>query len=582
MAKKHASKKNGGNGKRHSTQASLNSAVKSICDVMRRSNCAGAMTYVPELTWILFLRILDERETHEADEAEALGLKFQPSLKAPYRWQDWAAPESPRRKDTSADASVWKFLHDELLPKLRGLKNERGATVRQKVISEIMSSVERSRIDSEKNFLDVLDKVHELSQDAVDDTHVFPLSQVYEGLLLKMGEKANDGGQFFTPREVIRTMVRVVDPKIGQTVYDPGCGTGGFLAQSFEYMKSLAGDTVTSVQLELLRRRTFYGREKDNAIYPIALANLVLHGIDEPHIWHGNALSGMEAGGELFRGAPQFYDCVLMNPPFGGKEGKEAQTQFDYKTSATQALFLQHVLKILKKNGNCGIVLDEGVLFKTNEIAFVQIKRKLLEECDVWCILSLPGGVFSSAGAGVKTNLMFFTKGQPTECIWYYDLSDLKIGKRTPITSQHFAEFIELLPGREKSDRSWTIPFADNLQQALEEARPLRESAIQLSTQATALEDTFKERKKSGKATKKALEKLEQDWKAKLKESRDATAKAEAIENAVYDLKAVNPDRINTDDQRTPSQLLTVIAEKGREADSVLERLQGLIANDSD
>lgn len=539
------------------------------------------MTYVPELTWILFLRILDERETHEADEAEALGLKFTPSLKAPYRWQDWAAPESPRREDTSADASVWKFVHDDLLPKLRGLKNERGATVRQKVISEIMSGVDRSRIDSEKNFLDVLDKVHELSQEAVDDTHVFPLSQVYEGLLLKMGEKANDGGQFFTPREVIRTMIRVVDPQVGQTVYDPGCGTGGFLAQAFEYMKSNA-ESVTSVQLETLQRRTFYGREKDNTIYPIALANLVLHGIDEPHIWHGNALSGIEAGGELFRGAPQFYDCVLMNPPFGGKEGKEAQTQFDYKTGATQVLFLQHVLKVLKKDGTCGIVLDEGVLFRTNEIAYVQTKRKLLEECNVWCIISLPGGVFSSAGAGVKTNLMFFTKGQPTESIWYYDLSDLKIGKRTPITSQHFAEFMDLLPQREKSDRSWTVPFADNLQKALEEARPFREAAADLSSQAVELESEFKERKKSGKAKKKLLEKLEEDWKAKLKEAREANSKAEEIENAVYDLKAVNPERVNTDDKRTPSQLLVVIAEKGREADAALARLQSLISTESD
>lgn len=460
MARTNAKKSTSGNGKRHATQQSLNSAVKSICDVMRRSNCAGAMTYVPELTWILFLRILDERETREADEAEALGIAFQPSLAAPYRWRDWAAPDSPRRQDTSAAASVWTFLHAELLPKLRALKDERGATVRQKVISEIMSSVDRSRIDSEKNFLDVLDKVHELTLDSVDDTHVFTLSQVYEGLLLKMGEKANDGGQFFTPREVIRTMIRVVDPQIGRTVYDPGCGTGGFLAQAFEYMKAQAGDSITSVQLETLRQRTFYGREKDNTIYPIALANLVLHGIDEPHIWHGNTLSDMETCGDLFRGAPQFHDYVLMNPPFGGKEGKEAQTRFDYKTGATQVLFLQHVLKSLKAGGTCGIVLDEGVLFRANETAFVQTKRKLLEECDVWCIISLPGGVFSAAGAGVKTNLMFFTKGRPTERISYYDLSDLKIGKRTPLTRQHFAGFYDLLPNRGDSEQSWSVPFA--------------------------------------------------------------------------------------------------------------------------
>ena len=160
----------------------------------------------------------------------------------------------------------------------------------------------------------------------------------------------------------------------------------------------------------------------------------MLHGIDEPHIWHGNTLTGGETYGGLFEGAPQLFDVVLTNPPFGGKEGNEAQTRFAYKTGATQVLFLQHVIDSLRPGGRCGIVLDEGVLFRTNETAFVQTKRKLLDECDLWCIVSLPAGVFTAAGAGVKTNLLFFTKGQPTEQIWYYDLSDVKVGKKTPLT----------------------------------------------------------------------------------------------------------------------------------------------------
>lgn len=443
------------NGKKHSSPQSLNAAIKTICDIMRRSNCAGAMKYVPELTWILFLRILDEREAHEAEEAGVLGLEFTPSIQAPYRWRDWAAPEALFRQNKMA--SVWNFVHTQLLPHLKGLKEQPGATPRQKVVSEVMSSVERSRIDSEKNFLDVLDKVHELSNETVDTTHVFTLSQVYEGLLLKMGEKANDGGQFFTPREVIRAMVRVANPEIGKTVYDPGRGTGGFLAQAFEYMEKKAEDSgaLTGPQLDRLKHQTFYGREKDDAIYPISLANLILHGIDEPHIWHGNALSGTPTYAELFKSAPQFFDYVLMNPPFGGKEGKEAQTQFEYKTGGTQVLFLQHVLKSMKTGSHCGIVLDEGVLFRANETAFVQTKRKLLEECDVYCIVSLPGGVFTAAGAGVKTNLVFFIKGPQTDRIWYYDLSDIKVGKKTPLTHSHFEDFFELLPTRADSPRSW-------------------------------------------------------------------------------------------------------------------------------
>lgn len=445
--------------KRVVTQQSANQAVKQICDIMRRSNVAGALQYVPELTWILFLRILDEQETREADEAEAVGWEYTPSLVAPYRWQDWAAPGGTKRNQLQNGSldDVFRFVNGKFLPHLRALKDHQDATPRQKVISEIMSGVERVRIDTEKNFLDVLDKVHELSSDRVDPTHVFMLSQVYEGLLLKMGEKGNDGGQFFTPREVIRLMVQVIDPRIGETVYDPGCGTGGFLAQSYEYMRAALGDDVTGEELETLKQRTFYGREKENQIYPIAPANLVLHGIDQPNLWHGNTLTGGETYGGLFQSAPAQYDVILSNPPFGGKEGKEAQTKFAYKTGATQVLFLQHVIDTLKQGGRCGIVLDEGVLFRTNETAFVQTKRKLLDECDLWGIVSLPGGVFTTAGAGVKTNLLFFTKGKPTEQIWYYDLSDLKVAKKTPLTLDKFANFLGLLPERGDSERSWTV-----------------------------------------------------------------------------------------------------------------------------
>jgi type I restriction enzyme M protein len=450
------------NGRTLATPQSVNAAVKQICDIMRRSNCAGALQYVPELTWILFLRILDERDIQEVEQAEALGVPFSPSLGAPYRWRDWAAPGGAKREELTGQGSrlgaYFAFVNDDLLPHLRGLEERPGASPRQRIIAEIMSGVEHTRVDTEKNFLDIVDKVHVLSTGTVDQTHVFTLSQVYEGLLLKMGERNNDGGQFFTPREVIRAMVRVVDPKVGESVYDPGCGTGGFLAQAFEHMQPSAKG---SAELERLKHESFFGREKDSAVYPIALANLILHGIDEPHIWHGNTLTGQEVYGGLFQAAPALFDVVLMNPPFGGKEGKEAQTRFAYKTSATQVLFLQHVMDSLKPGGRCGIVLDEGVLFRTNETAFVQTKRKLLDDCDLWCILSLPPGAFINAGAGVKTNLLFFTRGGPTERTWYYDLSGVKVGKKSPLTIQHFDAFFQLLPARADSERSWTVTRAE-------------------------------------------------------------------------------------------------------------------------
>ncbi|MGH7845621.1 MAG: N-6 DNA methylase [Candidatus Binatia bacterium] len=501
---------NKNNGKRLGTPQSVNSAIKSICDIMCRSNCAGALQYVPELTWILFLRILDERETREAEDAEAVGADFSPSLTAPYRWQDWAAPGGPKRVQLQNGSlgAFFAFVNGDLIPHLKKLREQPNATSRQKVISEIFSGIEHTRIDTERNLLDVLDKVHEISSENVDPTHVFPLSQVYEGLLLKMGEKGNDGGQFFTPREIIRVMVKVIDPKIGETVYDPGFGTGGFLAQSFEHMAGPNNRNITSPdQLEALKHQTFYGREKDNAIYPIGLANLVLHNVDEPHIWHGNTLTGAETYGGLFQGAPALYDVVLMNPPFGGKEGKDAQTRFAYKTGATQVLFLQHVIDSLKPGGRCGIVLDEGVLFRTNETAFVQTKRKLLDDCELWCIVSLPPGTFVNAGAGVKANLLFFTKGGPTKKIWYYDLAAIKVGKKTPLTASHFEEFFRLLPNPEDSERSWTV-------------------------------------------SRKEIE----------------------VKN--YDLKAVNPNAKNNNDARTPEELLDIIEAKGREVREALAILR--------
>lgn len=512
------------NSRKITSPQSLNAYIKGICDIMRRSGRAGALQYVPELTWMLFLRILDEREEKEAEQAKAVGADFTLSLEYPYRWRDWAAPpknnkvqelesskiQGLKRKELqeSTLGAFMSFVNGELIPYLRNLKNKVGVTPRQKVISEVFSSFERTGVDTERNLLDILDKINELSLDHVDETHMFPISQVYEGLLQKMGEKNNDGGQFFTPREVIRVMVRVIAPEIGEVVYDPCCGTGGFLAQTYQHMKQ---KTKTGMDIETLKTRTFYGREKENLVYPIALANLVLQEIDEPHIWHGNTLTGLEIYGGLFSGAPTLFDVVLTNPPFGGKEGKDAQTRFAYKTGATQVLFLQHVIDSLVPGGRCGIVMDEGVLFRTNETAFVQTKRKLLNECNLWCIVSLPPKVFMNAGAASKTNLLFFTKGEPTKEIWYYDLSDLNITKKQPLTLEQFEEFFKLLnPSTLKlseSERSWRVPI-------------------------------------------------------------------EEIQAKNYDIKAINPNRKSEGDNRTPEELLAIIESQAEEIKTVLTALK--------
>ena len=553
---------------------------------MRRGNCAGALQYVPELTWILFLRILDEHEQREQQETEALAVQFRPSLEEPYRWQDWAAPDGAKRKalQEAATGSFFAFVNGYpdgqgnivgLLPYLKGLKNRPDATPRQKVISEVMTGVERVRVDTERNFLDVLDKVQDITSESIDPTHVFTLSQVYEGLLLKMGEKGNDGGQFFTPREVIRAMVRTIDPSIGDKIYDPCCGTGGFLAQSYEYINSKLSGKASADQLQTLKEQTFWGREKENLIYPIALANLILHGIDKPNIWHGNTLTGMETYGGLFEGAPAQFDVVLTNPPFGGKEGKEAQTNFDYQTSATQVLFLQHVIRNLREGGKSGIVLDEGLLFRTNEEAFTKTKRKLLDDCNVWCILSLPAGVFTAAGAGVKTNLIFFTKGGPTRKIWYYDMSDVKVRKKIPLTIKHFDEFFSLLPHQADGETSWVVDIEQRRRNATDEAKPFKDEAAAKLREAEKWKLKLKEFKKAANRDDAKISEAEDELRKLQKLYRDAAAKAQEIEDAAFDLKAVNPNKKVVIDTRTPDELLDLIEQKGKEIE---ESLRGLRA----
>jgi type I restriction enzyme M protein len=623
-----------------STQ-SLSAFVKSICDVMRRSNCASALQYVPELTWILFLRILDAQEVRDQEKAEAVGASFTPALRAPYRWQDWAAPWSdkpgqPKTPEGNAfgwkrqelfaagDGKLFDFINKELLPHLHSLDVDPrtnlpmpGATPKQRIIGRTMTAVERVRVDSETNLRDILDKVHEISVDHIDDQHFFTLSQVYENLLLKMGEKNSDGGQFFTPREVIRAMVHTVDPQLGQTVYDPCCGTGGFLAIAYEHINRKLGAQARSTDIDTLKHDTFFGREKENLVFPIALANLVLHGIDQPNLWHGNSLTRRATYAALFDKAPRQFDVILTNPPFGGKEGKDAQKNFAFETSATQVLFVQDILAELAPGGACAIVLDEGLLFRTNESAFVETKRKLVDECELWAILSLPGGVFSTAGAGVKTNLLFFTKGRKTERIWYYDLSWVKVGKKTPLMLAHFGfapngsvlddaalpaalvadwqadeatagmpfpSYARQLARRgtlEADSRwSWTVDFAARRAKAREEMQPLLDGAARLKAEVVDLKEQVKRLKKD-KAADEVLEAHDTRIREKDKAARDLESKAAAIDAAVFDLKAVNPNAVATVEERTPAEIIASIDAQGRIVAQALSRLSALLKADA-
>lgn len=504
MAKKNDNNKNG-NGKVINSQSSMTKAVKLICDILRRDKAKGARLYVPELTWMFFLRYLDIIEGTEEEKAKALKTSFSPTLKAPYRWRDWAAtfdhkmsPEETAKKklvgwkrrelSDKAIGSFLSFVNDDLFPYLKALGEKAGASNKQKVISEIFRNKEKTIVASETNLQNVLDKVHALTEANISEQHMFPISQAFEGLLPSLGEKKNDGGQFFTPREVIRVIINAVDPEIGKTVYDPCCGTGGFLIEAYKYMMT---QKPSATQIAELKTETFWGREDAGEAIPICLANMMLHDIDLPRIWHGNTLTNAVTFGDLFEGAPNQYDYIFTNPPFGSKEGKDAQAQFAYKSGKAQILFLQHIIDSLAEGGTCGMVIDEGVLFHTKTAAYKQTKKKLLDECNLWCIISLPRGVFVNAGAGVKTDLFFFTKGKQTERIWYYDMTltedfkPRKVNKGNPLTADAFKDFFDRLRLKEDdkkriSERSWYVSIED-IKESKYDLKATNENAPDLS-----------------------------------------------------------------------------------------------------
>lgn len=445
-----------------------------------------------------------------------------PDARGSYRWSSWAAPGASREALNRERDGVIRFVDDELLPYLRTLKEQPDATDVQRTISQIVTGIARIGLDGNKNLLDILDLIHGIRIDRTDRKSVFALSQAYEGLLLEMGETNKDAGQFFTPRVAVRAMVQTIAPVAGETVYDPGCGTGGFLAQAYEYMRENLGSQATGPQLDHLARETFYGREKADLVYSIALANLILHGIERPRIWHGNTLTRNPSYASLYEGAPDLYDVILTNPPFGGKEGVDAQERYAYRSRGTQLLFLQEVIDSLKPGGRAGMVIDEGTLFKAQAV-HKSVRQKLLDECDLWCVVSLAPGAFIGAGTGVKTNLLFFTKGKSTERIWYYEVApppdasgaggsghQRTFNKRYPLTLAHFEEFFALLPERADSERSWTVT-------------------------------------------------------------------REQVEANGYDLKAVNPHRPDDSDTRTPEELLAEIAGHGRELESALAELRSAL-----
>ncbi|MEO5631103.1 MAG: N-6 DNA methylase [Nitrospiraceae bacterium] len=428
-------------------------AFKNIDDVLwKEAGCTTELDYTEQTSWLLFLKYLDGLERDKADEVKLEGKKYTFILDTPYRWESWAAP---KEKDGQIDNNRAKtgddlkdFVDHKLFPYLRGFKQKASGpnTVEYK-IGEIFSEI-KNKIQSGYNLREIIDHIDELRFRSQKEKH--ELSHLYEAKIKNMGNAGRNGGEYYTPRPLIRAMVQVVKPKIGDRIYDGACGSAGFLCESFDYLKQ-TNPKRTTTQDKALQESTFYGKEKKSLAYVIAIMNMILHGIEAPNIIHTNTLSENLADIQ----EKDRYDVVLANPPFGGKERKEVQQNFPIRTGETAFLFLQHFIKMLKAGGRGGVVIKNTFLSNTDN-ASVSLRKLLLESCNLYTVLDCPGGTFQ--GAGVKTVVLFFEKGTPTRKVWFYRLDPGRnMGKTNPLNDADLAEFIKLQKTFADSPKSWSV-----------------------------------------------------------------------------------------------------------------------------
>lgn len=342
------------------------------------------------------------------------------------------------------------FVNLKLFPYLNGFKQRAaGPNTIEYKIGEIFGEI-KNKISSGYNLREIIDHIDELRFRSQTEKH--ELSHLYEAKIKNMGNAGRNGGEYYTPRPLIRAMIQVVKPHIGERIYDGACGSAGFLCESFDYMR--AGHGLSTQDLETLQTRTFYGKEKKSLAYVIAIMNMILHGIDAPNILHTNTLTENLADIQ----EKDRYEVVLANPPFGGRERKEVQQNFPIRTGETAYLFLQHFIRMLRTGGRGGVVIKNTFLSNTDN-ASVSLRKLLLESCNLHTILDCPSGTFQ--GAGVKTVVLFFEKGSKTRRIWYYQLDPGRsMGKTNALNDDDLREFVELSRTCANSPKSWSVDAA--------------------------------------------------------------------------------------------------------------------------
>ena len=429
------------------------STFNAIDAILRNeAGCSNELDYIEQTSWLLFLKYLDDLESLREQEAELDGKEYHRIITGFNRWSAWAAPKNSKGELDVVNAmtgdDLVKFVNQTLFTSLQQFKKSAASsdTLEYK-IGEIFSEL-RNKINSGYNMREIINKIDSLHFQSADDKH--EMTVLYEDKIKRMGNAGRNGGEYYTPRPLIRTIVKVVNPRIGETVYDPACGSAGFLCEAFNYMQEQVHSVKDS---DTLQQSTFYGKEKKGLPYIIATMNMIFHGVAAPNIIRGNTLTeNLAAIQQRDR-----KDVILANPPFGGSERAEVLQNFDIRTSETAYMFMQHFIKMLKINGRAGIVIKNTFLSNGDAAA---LRRKLIEDCNLHTILDLPQGVFQ--GAGVKTVVLFFTKGEPTQKIWYYQLNlSRTLGKTNPLSEADLDDFVKLQQTKAESENSWTLNVAD-------------------------------------------------------------------------------------------------------------------------
>ena len=425
---------------------------KNIDDILwKDSGCSTELDYAEQSSWILFLKWLDDYEKDKETKAKLENKKFKPTLDKEFQWSTWAIVKDKAGKvdfnKTLTGPDLKKFVDDKLFPYLSLFRNsaESFDTLEYK-IGEIFSEL-KNKLQDGYTLRDVVNEVDNLQFQSNEQKH--ELSALYEEKIKNMGNAGRNGGEYYTPRPLIKSIIKVIDPKVGETVYDGAVGSAGFLVEAFEHMSQ--SKSLTGSELIKLQTKSFYGAEKKTLAYIIGIMNMILHGIESPNIIHQNTL---EINIQEIQNKDR-VDVILANPPFGGKEKANIQENFPIKTGETAYLFLQHFIKKLKVGGRCGVVIKSTFLSNTDN-ASIALRKQLLEECNLFAIMDLPSGAF--IGTGVKTVVLFFEKGKPTKKLWCYQLNvGRNMGKTNSLNEKDLEDFIKLAKTQKLSYNSWSI-----------------------------------------------------------------------------------------------------------------------------